>query len=287
LQIPVFYLVAPQVWAWRQGRVKAISRLVDKLFCLFPFEERWFRDRGVDATYIGHPLAELVRRTGTRSEFLARYAVPQDRPLLVLLPGSRLGEVQRHLPVLFEAVDRLRQSFSLSVVLATAPGFPTDAAFATFRERFRDSSIKVIENDTWNCIGHADLALAASGTVTIEAAVLGTPMVTFYKVNPLSWYAGRHLVKVPFLSMANLISERQIVPELIQSDMTPDKLAAEAADLLQNPGKADRMRHDLAEVRELLTRKGNSLALASDIIADTCTSALNAPEHAHEVTVRQ
>jgi lipid-A-disaccharide synthase len=287
LHVPVFYLVAPQVWAWRQGRVRTIARLVDRLFCLFPFEERWFRDRGVDATYIGHPLANLVRRTETRSEFLARYALPEDRQVLVLLPGSRVGEVERHIPVLLNTVNQLRQHFPISVLLATAPGFPTHTAFSTFRERFRESSIKVIENDTWNCIGHADLALAASGTVTVEAAVLGTPMVTFYKVNPLSWYAGRHLVKVPFLSMVNLIAERQIVPELIQNDMTSEKLAAEAADILQNPGRADRMRQHLAGVQKLLTGKADPFRLASDIIAETCTSRSDMPAHAHEVTVRQ
>jgi lipid-A-disaccharide synthase len=112
-------------------------------------------------------------------------------------------------------------------------------------------------------------------------------MVTFYKVNPLSWYAGRHLVKVPFLSMVNLIAERQIVPELIQNDMTSDKLAAEAADILQNPGRADRMRQHLAGVRKLLTGKADPFRLAADIIAETCTSRSDMPAHAHEVIVRQ
>jgi lipid-A-disaccharide synthase len=267
LHVPVFYLVAPQVWAWRQGRVKIIRELVDKLFCLFPFEEDWFRQRGVDATYIGHPLANLVRPAFSRSEFLARHDLAQNSRLLVLLPGSRPGEIARHLPVLLQTVRLLQSRFDLSVLLATPKGFQTHSALRKFRERMAVLSIKVIENETWDCITHASVALAASGTVTMEAAVLGTPMVTFYKVNPLSWHAGRHLVKAPFLSMVNLIAEKQIVPELIQYAMTPSKLAGAVGDLLTNDARTDRMRSDLARVRQLLTSAEDPLARAAFSIA--------------------
>ncbi len=270
LGVPIFYLVAPQVWAWRQGRVKSIRHRVDKLFCLFPFEEAWFRERGVDAIYIGHPLANLARTTVTREEFFERHQLPRANPLLVLLPGSREGEARRHLPVLLEAVARLRTKFPLTVILATPKGFPVRAAFEKFRERVQALSIQIIENETWDCIGHADLALAASGTVTIEAAVLGTPMVTFYKVNPLSWWAGRRLVKVPFLSMVNLVAGRQIVPELIQHDMTPDNIAAAASELLAGADRAARMRAELAGVRAALTREGDPFRRAADLILEVC-----------------
>lgn len=264
--VPVFYLVAPQVWAWRQDRVRTIARVVDKLFCLFPFEEAWFRDRGVDATYIGHPLASMVRTTLTRADFLAAHDLSLSCPLITLLPGSRPGEVSRHMPALLDAIAILRRRFQLSVLVASPPGFNTQMAFRTFRERMTAESIKVVENDTWNCIGHSDLALAASGTVTIEAAVLGTPMVTFYRVNALSWAAGRRLVKAPFLSMVNLIADRQIVPELIQYNMTPERLAAEAELLLTDNQRADRMRLDLSQVRSDLTREGDPLGRAADEI---------------------
>jgi lipid-A-disaccharide synthase len=275
LNVPVFYLVAPQVWAWRPGRVKIIRDLVDKLFCLFPFEEAWFRERDVDATYIGHPLAAMAKVTVSRAEFFSRHQLPTGPRLLVLLPGSRAGEARRHIPVLLEAVATLRRQFELSVVLATPKGFRTREAFSTFRERIEALSIKVIESETWDCIGHADLALAASGTVTIEAAVLGTPMVTFYKVNPFTWYGGRHLVKVPFLSMVNLIAERQIVPELIQHDMTAAKIAAGASDLLTNSARADRMRTDLDRVRKLLTREGDPFERAAGLIAASLGGRFN------------
>lgn len=267
--IPVYYLVAPQVWAWRQGRVKVIRELVDHLFCLFPFEEEWFRARGVNATYIGHPLAYLAKVKSSHSEFLERYSLPGNRRMLVLLPGSRTGEAARHLPTLLEAVRELQKRFTLTVVLATPKGFSKAAATERFREPIAALSIQVIENDTWDCIGHADLALAASGTVTVEAAVLGTPMVTFYRVNSLSWLAGRRLVKVPFLSMVNLIAERQIVPELIQHDMTVPNIVRAAEELLTDGAKADRMRQDLAAVRTSLTSEGNPLERAGEIISDS------------------
>lgn len=269
LGVPVYYLVAPQVWAWRQGRVKIIRELVDKLFCLFPFEEEWFRARGVDATYIGHPLAFSARVRSSRAEFTEKYSLPPDLRMVVLLPGSRTGEANRHLPALLDTVAELRKRFALTVVLAVPKGFYKAAVLERFREPIAALSIKVIENDTWDCIGHADLALAASGTVTVEAAILGTPTVTFYRVNSLSWFAGRRLVKVPFLSMVNLIAGRQIVPELIQDDMTKPNLVAAAEQLLTDISKADRMREDLARVRSLLASEGDPLERAGAIIGDS------------------
>ncbi|HTU48015.1 MAG TPA: lipid-A-disaccharide synthase [Bryobacteraceae bacterium] len=269
LGVPVYYLVAPQVWAWRPGRVKVIRELVDKLFCLFPFEEAWFRERGVNATYIGHPLAAMVRTRLSREEFFVRHGLQDDAKTIVLLPGSRSVEIRRHLPVLLETVAILRRQFALNVLLATPEGSHSHNVVTNFREPLRTLSIQVIENETWDCVGHADLALAASGTVTIEAAVLGTPMVTFYKVNPLSWWAGRRLVKVPFLSMVNLIADRPIVPELMQRDMTPVRLAASVQELLAQPERASRMRSDLLRVRAALTRDGDPLRRTADLIAES------------------
>jgi lipid-A-disaccharide synthase len=241
---------------------------VDKLFCLFPFEERWFRERGVEATYIGHPLAHLVRPTFSSEHFHALHRLHLDRQMVVLLPGSRPGEIARHLPVLLDAVDVLRKRFDVQFVLATHKGFGTHSILRNFKERMAALSIKVIENQTWDSIAHSTVALAASGTVTMEAAVLGTPMVTFYKVNPLSWYGGRHLVKAPFLSMVNLIAERRIVPELIQTDMTPRKLAAATAELLTDVTRTDVMRAELARVRELLTPRHDPLEMVAQILLD-------------------
>ncbi len=269
--VPVFYLVAPQVWAWRQGRVRIIRRLVDKLFCLFPFEEPWFRERGVDATYIGHPLASMVRISGDAASFRKAHGLPNEGLLLTLLPGSRPGEAVRHMPVLLDSVAILQRRWpGASFVLATPKGFTEKGVFANFRERIAALSIKLIENEAWDCIGYASLALAASGTVTMEAAVLGTPMITFYKVTALSWWAGRRLVKVPYLSMVNLIAGRLIVPELIQSDMTAEKLASAASELLASESRLAQMRSELGMVRASLVlpdSQGDPLHFAADTMA--------------------
>ena len=289
LGTPVFYLVAPQVWAWRQGRVKVIRELVDHLFCLFPFEEAWFRDRGVNATYIGHPLAQLVRPQLSREHFFATRRLHFDRPTIVLLPGSRGGEIARHLPILLDTVALMRSRFDVQALLAVSSGFGGQSAVFRFRERIRALSIQVVENETWEAIAHADLALAASGTVTMEAAVLGTPMVTFYKVNPVSWHAGRHLVKAPFFSMVNLIAEEQIVPELIQTEMTPAKLASAATGLLTNDARAERMRRDLARVRQMLTLPHDPLAYAARLISNAMQNVVpgvaNAEGHFLQETI--
>ncbi len=263
---PVFYLVAPQVWAWREGRVRGMRRTLRHLFCIFPFEERFFRERGVAATYLGHPLAATIRPSMSRSEFMAKHGLPADRPLIAILPGSRPGEIGRHIEPLAEAVELLERTYSASFVVGTPPEFSKIINPSSFWERFHGLSIKVIEGTTWDLLAHADLALAASGTVTMEAALLGTPTVTFYRVTPLTWALGRRLVRVPFLSMVNLIAEREVVPELIQDDMTGAKLAAEAIRLLSDVGARDEQTAGLAEVRRRLTPPVDPIERAAELI---------------------
>jgi len=258
--IPVVYLVAPQVWAWREHRVKTMRRIIDRLLCIFPFEEAWFRERGVPVAYIGHPLAGRVRPRLTREEFFRKHNLPPDRPLVTVLPGSRPGEVLRHIPPLVRAADLLSGVRELSFILPASPH--CGAAF--FARPLAGSPIRAIEGEAWDAMAHCDLALAASGTVTVEAALLGAPMVTFYKVTPLTWAIGKPLVKVPFYSMVNLIAGRRIVPELIQGDMTGERIASEAGRLLDGgPGRA-KMKEELAEVAARLTGTADSVSLAAD-----------------------
>jgi lipid-A-disaccharide synthase len=261
--VPVVYLVAPQVWAWRRGRLKTMRKRLARVLCIFPFEEQFFRREGVAATYVGHPLAGLVRPALGREEFFRKHRLPANRPLITVLPGSRRGEAARHLPALLEAADRLYSEKAASFLLPAS--VTTGAAF--FRERIGRTPIQVIEGENWDAIGHADLALAASGTVTVEAALLGTPMVTFYKVTALSWAAGRLLVRVPFYSMVNLVAGRRIVPELMQSEMTGERLASEARRLLDDKPALRRMRADLAEVAARLSH-GDAMKRAAAVIED-------------------
>ncbi|MGH7247105.1 MAG: lipid-A-disaccharide synthase, partial [Pseudomonadota bacterium] len=234
--IPVIYLVAPQAWAWRKGRLPKMRRVIDRLLCIFPFEEEFFRRHGIETTYIGHPLAHLVRASTSRAEFFARHGLPSSRPLVALLPGSRHGEASRHLPAVLDAADLIQASHPASFVLALPRESNARERLAlSFWERIRRSSIKVIEGETWDALAHADLALAASGTVTVEAALLGAPMVTYYRVTALSWLLGKLLLRVPFYSMVNLVAGRKVVPELMQNEMTAGRLASEALRLLGDP----------------------------------------------------
>jgi lipid-A-disaccharide synthase len=246
--IPVIYLVAPQVWAWRKGRVKSIRRTIRRLLCIFPFEEEFFRRHGVPASYIGHPLAGLVRPSLSRDDFFKKHRLAAGRPLISVLPGSRRGEAARHLPALLKAVDLLYRERAVNVVLPASA--TTGAGF--FEGRTGDTPIRVIEGESWDAMAHSDVALVASGTVTVEAALLGTPMVSFYKVSPPSWLAGKLLVRVPFYTMVNLIAGRAVIPELMQEQMTPEALARETLRLLDDSAARAEMCAGLTEVREKL-----------------------------------
>jgi lipid-A-disaccharide synthase len=264
--IPVLYLIAPQVWAWREGRVRQILRDVDHLLCIFPFEEPWFRQRGVRATCIGHPLVRTVRPRWTREEFFRRHGLEAGRPLAVLLPGSRVGEVARHVSIVSDAAVRLAPL--AQSILAAPAGFTARAGESFFRERNLAGSIQVIEGETSDALAHGDVALAASGTVTVEAALLGTPTVTFYRVTPLSWFLGRRLVRVPFLTMVNLIAGRRIVPELMQNEATGERLAAEAAVLLTDSTAREEMKRGLLQVREMLAAPEHPMERAARIACE-------------------
>jgi lipid-A-disaccharide synthase len=291
--IPVVYLIAPQAWAWRRGRVRTMRRTLQQLLCIFPFEEPFFREHGVNATFIGHPLARLVKPSLTREEFCAKFGLsPEDR-LVVLLPGSRHGEAARHIPYLLETVERIRGAAGdssnrtsdsvravnasagtdLSFILALPGGFGVEKC--SFWEPVRAASIQVIEGHTWDCLAQAHLALAASGTVTIEAAMLGAPMVTFYRVNALSWYLGRWMVSAPFLSMVNLVAGRKIAAELIQHEMTAERIAEEALRLLENEEARRKMKADLAQVKSRLSSQRDPMEVAAECIERVLDEAVD------------
>jgi lipid-A-disaccharide synthase len=264
LGIPVVYLVAPQVWAWRKGRLQEMRRTVRRLLCIFPFEEEFFRRAGMDVTYIGHPLADIVGPSMSREAFFEKHGLNPARPLIAVLPGSRRGEAARHLPALLDAVDRICRAQAVNVVLPAS--VTTGADF--FRERTGRSAVKVIEGESWDAMAHSHLALAASGTVTVEAALLGTPMVTFYRVTALTYRIGKLLVDVPFYSMVNLIAGQALVPELIQDQMTAENLAGESLRLLTDEAARCRMRAGLARVKEQLSSRAGAPQRAAAAIQD-------------------
>jgi len=259
-EIPVVYLIAPQVWAWRQGRVKSMRRIIDLLLCIFPFEEAFFRQRGVPVRYIGHPLASRVKPGVSREAFFKKHDIPLDRPLVAVLPGSRRSEAMRHIPELRKAADLLAQKGDASFLLPAS----STCGSAFFKGPLAGSRIRAIEGEAWETMAHCDVALAASGTVTVEAALLGAPMVTFYRVSDLSWAVGKLLVKSPFYTMVNLIAGRRIVPELMQSEMTGERIAENAERLLSDSKERAKMKAELESVALRLAQEADPMETAAD-----------------------
>lgn len=246
--VPVVYYVAPQVWAWRKWRVRTIRRLVDQLLVIFPFEEEYFGSRGVETQFVGHPLSDLARTKISVDEYRRQQGFDAANPTVALLPGSRRGEALRHFPALQDAAARLLAEGVDQLVMPTAA--TTGTAFV--QEHWKGPPLRILEGETAEGIAYADVALVASGTATVETAILGTPMVTYYKLAWPSYYLARLLVDLPFYSMVNLLAERRAIPELIQQDCTGTKLASEAMRLLQREQDRCRMIEQLTRVRAML-----------------------------------
>ena len=267
MNVPVVYFVAPQVWAWRKGRIPLMRHAIGRLLCIFPFEAEFFQAHGLDAIYVGHPLTRIIAASAPRAELRRRFGgIEGDAPLIALLPGSRHGEIERHLPHLIDAAERIRAARPARFVLALPGSMDMDAPLRKFRERLGRASIQQFEGQTWDILACADLALAASGTVTVEAALLGAPMVVFYRVTALSWLMGKVLVRVPFYSMVNLIAGRAVVPELMQRQANGRRLAEESLRLLGDPPALERMRAGLAEVSHRLAGPEDPIEAAADAI---------------------
>ncbi len=268
LGIPVFYLIAPQAWAWRAGRARILQRNVRELHCIFPFEEKFFRDRGVNAHYIGHPLAGTVRPALNRESFLRKHGLALDQSLVTLCPGSRRGETARHLGPLREAVERVSARRPETAFLLAVPAGAIERYGAGFYEPLTGGGlVRIVEGETRDAMAHSDVTLAASGTVAMEAALLGTPLVSFYRVSPLTWHIGRPLVNVPFYTMVNLVAEKRVIPELIQDDMTGERIASEALILLESESKRSEMKAGLGEVARRLASNGDPLEESARRIA--------------------
>ena len=265
--IPVGYFIGPQIWAWRAGRIRVVKRLVKRMVVIFPFEEKIYRDAGVPVNFVGHPLVDVVRPTMSREEFATKHGLDAGRPMVTVMPGSRRGEIARHFGLLMEACERLRQNSKagndIQFVHAAAPGLKPEQ-FAPFMR----SGLHVtrVEGATYDALAAADCAIVASGTATVEAALLGTPMVVVYRVEPTTAFFLKRMIRTPFISMVNLIAERRVVPELMQDGFTPAAVEAEVRRLLESPVARDEMKAGLAEVRAKLG-PGGAIERAADVFA--------------------
>ena len=263
--IPVVYFISPQVWAWRRGRLRILRRIVRKMLVIFPFEEPFYRAAGIDVTFVGHPVLDRLDGVPDREEARRRLGIGPAERVVALLPGSRRGEVSRHLPVMLEAAARLAAGAGpLTAAVAVADGVPR--ALVEALAAGTPTPVRLIEGQTYETLRAADVSLVVSGSATLEAALLGAPMVITYRMSFLSYAVARLLVRVPFIGMANLVAGRGIVPELIQYQATPDRLAAAARTLLEDPGARDAMQAGFREVRALLGDPGAPARAAREIL---------------------
>jgi lipid-A-disaccharide synthase len=253
----IIYYISPQVWAWRRYRVRALRRDLDRMLVILPFEEEFYKSERVPVEYVGHPLAEAVRVTASREEFALGHGLDASREIIALLPGSRYKEVHYHLPAMLDAAIRLR-GFQFVVPLAsTIDRRQVEEALSEASAR-AEIEIALVERDTYNALGHSAFAVVASGTATVEAALAGTPMIIVYKASEVNWRLIRPLIHLDTFGMVNLIAGRRIVPELIQHEVTGEKIAGEVASILSDPARLSRMREDLAFVRERLKAGGGA-----------------------------
>lgn len=258
------YFIGPQVWAWRPGRVRWIRRRVERMLCIFPFEEKFYREAGVPVTFVGHPLVSHVRPRMSREEFAAQHGLDATRPLVALLPGSRPSELKHNLPPILEACGLIqKEAGPPQFALALASGLKASDVAECTRAGVL---IRIIEGATYDTLAAADVAIVSSGTATVEAALLGTPMVVVYRVSATTAFFLRRLVRTPFFSMVNLIAGRRVVPELIQDEFTPERVSAEARRLLDSREAREHMKRDLGEVRSQLGPEG-AIERAAEIIA--------------------
>jgi lipid-A-disaccharide synthase len=256
--VPVLYFISPQVWAWRKGRLTRMRRVVDRMLVILPFEESLYRAAGIPVEFVGHPLLDLARPERSRRQARALLGLDPDRPMVALLPGSRRNELRAHLGPILGAARILEEEFrDLQFVLTVAPTMPRPlvqslmAACAGPRRR-----PVLVSDDRYDAVAAADVAIVASGTATLETALLGVPLVVVYRMNTLTYALARLATDLPHIGMPNLIAGRRIAPELVQGECTPQRIAAETRRLLTDPGAAGAMRQGLDEVRGRLGQPG-------------------------------
>ena len=266
LGVPVVYYISPQLWAWRPGRMKTMKRIADRVLVIFPFEEDIYRQAGVPAEWVGHPLLDHLPAPEPRERIRARLGAGAEAPLVALLPGSRANEVREILPDLTRAAAIIRSRMDdVQFVVARAPHLD-ESLFAPLRSLTGARPI-VVDGMADEALAAADIALLASGTVTVQAALHECPMVVVYRLAPLTYRLGKPFVRVHTYAMANLVAGRRVVPELIQDAFTPEAVASAAMQILTNPARASQTRADLREVRARLGSAGASERAARAVLA--------------------
>jgi lipid-A-disaccharide synthase len=266
LGIPIFYYISPQVWAWRSGRVKKISKRVDRLAVILPFEQEFYKRHGMEVDFVGHPLMDWVRVSEPRDSFLRRHAIDPAATIIGLLPGSRRKEIASLLPVFLEAAKILAEEVEQPVFLLPLAPTLSQAELESHGLASSPLDIRVISDNRYDLMASCRAVMTASGTATLELAILGVPMAVCYRISPLTYFLGRRLIKVEFASLVNLVAGRRVVPELLQDDASPKAISDALRPLLCESEKYEGVRLELAEVRDRLGGPGASERTAQIVL---------------------
>jgi lipid-A-disaccharide synthase len=259
----VVYYISPQIWAWRSYRIHTIKRHVEKMLVILPFEQDYYERHNVKVDYVGHPLLDSVRVTRPRDEFCARHRLDPSRPIVAMLPGSRHSELKYILPPMVDAVTLLNRSHPHIQFILPLAGTFTAASVAP---QIVETKMRTIEGETYNAVAAADLAVVASGTATLETAILGAPLVVVYRASQLNWRIFRPLINTPFVGMPNLIAGKEVAPELLQEDLNGERLSKLIVEFLSDPARLQRSRAELAEVQAKLGEANASERAARKIL---------------------
>ena len=255
--IPVIYYISPQIWAWKKGRLRLLAQRVKKMIVILPFEEAIYKEAGVDCSFIGHPLVDEVLNTRPLGETIHRYGIDKDQPVIGLFPGSRIGEINALLPDILEAARILKDDNpQIRFIMAVADSLDFQQIHETISRSSLD--VKMIKGEANDVLNLCDIIIAASGTITLQAALLEKPMVILYKLSPITHAIARLLVQINHIGLVNILAGRRIVPELLQREVTPEQIAAEAKKMLYDKDYYARIKRDLHDVRIMMGPPGAS-----------------------------
>jgi len=263
LNIPVLYYISPTVWAWRKGRLKTIKKYVDKTLLIFPFEEKIYKQNGIPAEYVGHPLLERMNLSLTREEFLQKYNLSPDKKTICLLPGSRKSEINYHMPILIPAVQTIEQEEGIQFVLPLAENLNVEDLRNLFPAE--NDRVKILTEDRLEGMAYSDLILSSCGTANLEAALLGVPFIAYYRISPLTYSLGIPFVRTRTYSIVNILAGSKIVPELIQRAFTPNNIVNETRKILQSEEIRAHMKEHFQKVRQSLGERKASQNAAQEL----------------------
>jgi len=262
---PVYYFISPQIWAWRKGRIEDIRKSVHKMFVVLPFEEKMYQEAGVDAEFLGHPFIDVVHPTRTRGDSLEKFALDSHKKIVGLLPGSRMNEITSLLDEILLAAEKVKKEMGECQFLLPVAD-TIDPVLIQKKLGSNPLDIKILKGETYNVMNTCDALIIASGSATLEAGIIGCPMVIIYKLSPLTYWLALMLINTPYYGLINIVAGESVVPELIQSKANAENIAAEILKFLKNPEYCHEVQNRLLLVRKNLGRPGVMKAVAASMV---------------------